>query len=239
MNLAHLKEDLSGIREKSRKLNILVKSKNVFAVMLFMVTMPFPVYKNKQVEAAYVTKAKLDTGSKNMFVFESDAIEIKIGDSLYGKKEQARIAAEKVAKELELAKAKTIVSAKSVATDPAEFKSIYMDAGNKYSVPWQILEAVHQVETGKSGSTGKSSYAGATGPMQFLPSTWRHYGVDGNSDGTSDITDVTDAIHGAANYLAAGGAASGNVPQALFNYNHSSAYVNKVLGIAREIGYNQ
>lgn len=122
-------------------------------------------------------------------------------------------------------------------SDPGPLRPIYQAASARFGVPWEIIEAVHQVESGKSGSTSKRSSAGAVGPMQFLPSTWNHYGVDGDGDGNADITNVVDAIYGGANYLAAGGAASGNVSGALFNYNHSTSYVNKVLDVAHSIGY--
>lgn len=38
--------------------------------------------------------------------------------------------------------------------------------------------------------------------MQFMPGTWRAYGVDGNGDGAADINNAVDAIHGAANFIA-------------------------------------
>ncbi|PIP21617.1 MAG: hypothetical protein COX39_02020 [Candidatus Nealsonbacteria bacterium CG23_combo_of_CG06-09_8_20_14_all_40_13] len=120
---------------------------------------------------------------------------------------------------------------------PTEFRAIYKAAGARFNIPWQIIEAVHQVETGKSGSTSKRSYAGAAGPMQFMPGTWRTYGVDGDGNGTADITHITDAIYGAANLLAKSGADEGRINDALFNYNHSQAYVNKVLNVARSIGF--
>ncbi len=39
------------------------------------------------------------------------------------------------------------------------------------------------------------------GPMQFLPSTWAVYGVDGNGDGVADPENLWDAATGAANLL--------------------------------------
>ncbi len=121
-------------------------------------------------------------------------------------------------------------------TDPTIFRPIYMAAGKQFNIPWQLIEAVHQVESGKSGSTDKRSYAGAIGPMQFMPGTWRAYAIDGDGDGSADIANVTDAIYTAANYLAKSGADEGHYTDAVFNYNHSQSYVNKVLGIAYEIG---
>ncbi|MCA9376075.1 MAG: lytic transglycosylase domain-containing protein [Candidatus Doudnabacteria bacterium] len=123
--------------------------------------------------------------------------------------------------------------------DTTGFDWIYLEAEERYGVPWEILSAVHQTETNRSGDTAVTSYAGAQGPMQFIPSTWRAYGADGDGDGVANIHDVDDAIHGAANYLAANGGASGNVRNALFRYNHSTAYVNLVLSRAYAVGYQQ
>ena len=115
------------------------------------------------------------------------------------------------------------------------FQDIYKAAGSKYNVPWQLLQAVHYVETGCSDSGIKSSYAGAQGPMQFMPGTWRAYGDDGNGDGLVEIYNVNDAIYGAAHLLARGGADAGNIDAALFNYNHSQSYVNKVKDVMYSI----
>ena len=65
--------------------------------------------------------------------------------------------------------------------------------------------------------------------MQFLPATWRAYGLGG------DIYDPRDSILAAANYLRASGA-NQNLRRALYSYNHSTLYVNAVLAYARVIG---
>jgi membrane-bound lytic murein transglycosylase B len=113
---------------------------------------------------------------------------------------------------------------------------LYLSVSQQTGVPWQILAAVHRVETGQSGTTTRTSYAGATGPMQFMPATFNHYAVDGNNDGVRDIHNIDDAMLTAGRYLAAGGAAKGQYSAALYNYNHSNAYVSHVLGIARQLG---
>jgi membrane-bound lytic murein transglycosylase B len=64
--------------------------------------------------------------------------------------------------------------------------------------------------------------------MQFLPATWRAYGLGG------DVHDPHDAILGAANYLAANGAAR-DERGALYHYNHSSLYGDAVLHDAHRI----
>ncbi|MDP4226019.1 MAG: lytic transglycosylase domain-containing protein [Bacteroidota bacterium] len=128
---------------------------------------------------------------------------------------------------------------------PAEFPhgeykqfNIYEDAGIDFNVDPAILMAVHDEETGKSGNTCINSYAGAVGPMQFLPSTFVAYAVDGDNDGSESICNLSDAIHTASHYLAANGANRGQVRQALWQYNHADWYVEEVLYKARtKYGY--
>ncbi len=119
-----------------------------------------------------------------------------------------------------------------------DFFKIYLAASQRFGTPWQILAAVHVVETGQRGDTSVSSYAGAQGPMQFMPGTFAAYAQDGDGDGQANINDVNDAIHTAANHLAANGFAYGDAFSALYSYNHSGSYVNYVLSIARNFGYS-
>ncbi|MCL5794800.1 MAG: lytic transglycosylase domain-containing protein [Patescibacteria group bacterium] len=122
-----------------------------------------------------------------------------------------------------------------VDVDLATKRALAKKAAAKYGIDWKILEAVWQVESGKAWNTSGRSYAGAQGPMQFMRGTWNAYAVDGNGDGNADINNAEDAVYAGANYLAAGGAAEGNVDGALFNYNHAQWYVDKVKGIAVSI----
>jgi membrane-bound lytic murein transglycosylase B len=108
-------------------------------------------------------------------------------------------------------------------------------AASAYGIDWKILEAVWQVESGKRWHTTVRSSAGAQGPCQFMPTTWRAYAQDGNGDGTKDISYAPDCLFGAAKLLAANGAASGNVTNALLRYNFSMSYVKKVIQIANSI----
>jgi membrane-bound lytic murein transglycosylase B len=79
----------------------------------------------------------------------------------------------------------------------------------------------------------------AVGPMQFIPSTWRSSGRDGNGDGTADPNNLYDAAAAAAGYLCRAAGASPS-PEALggavHSYNHDWGYVRKVLGLARGYG---
>lgn len=116
------------------------------------------------------------------------------------------------------------------------YAALYLSVQRQTGTPWQLLAAVHRAETGQSGSTTRTSYAGATGPMQFMPATFAYYALDGNGDGTKDIHNLDDAMLTAGRYLAAGGASSGRYSAALYNYNHSNSYVASVLVTARRLG---
>ena len=76
----------------------------------------------------------------------------------------------------------------------------------------------------------------ATGPLQFIPSTWDRWASDGDGDGVDDPQDIDDAAYAAARYLCASGAdlATGaGWSEAVFSYNHSSAYVRSVYDAAQ------
>jgi hypothetical protein len=116
---------------------------------------------------------------------------------------------------------------------PRFLQPIYHDAAARYGIRWEILAAINEVETA-FGQNLNVSWAGATGWMQFMPSTWRAYGTDGNRDGVEDPYDPVDAIYSAARYLKAAGFAN-DVRAALFAYNHATWYVEDVLRRARSI----
>ena len=106
----------------------------------------------------------------------------------------------------------------------------YREANERYGVAWNYLAAINLVET-KFGRVKSDSVAGAKGPMQFIPSTWRIYGRGG------DIHDPHDAILGAANLLHHNGAPP-QYARALRSYNDSGLYVDAVTRYAREIAAN-
>ncbi|MGA2011029.1 MAG: lytic murein transglycosylase [Solirubrobacteraceae bacterium] len=101
-------------------------------------------------------------------------------------------------------------------------------------MPWQVLAAINEIET-DYGRNLSVSTAGAVGWMQFLPSTWREWGVDATGDGVADPYNPVDAIFTAARYLHAAGAST-NLSQAIFAYNHATWYVQSVLLRAKLIG---
>ncbi len=111
---------------------------------------------------------------------------------------------------------------------------IYQAAGIEYNVPWQVLAAINWIETDYGRNLSVSS-AGAVGWMQFLPSTFKRWGVDATGSGYADPYNPTDAIFTAARYLQAAGAAH-NLAGAIFAYNHATWYVQSVLLRAQLIG---
>ncbi|MCW2963703.1 MAG: hypothetical protein JWO17_955 [Actinomycetia bacterium] len=103
----------------------------------------------------------------------------------------------------------------------------YREAQRRFRVRWQLLAAVNFVESA-FGKVRNTSTAGAQGPMQFEPATWRAYGLGGN------VHDPHDAILGAANYLAANHGAT-RERDALYHYNPSRLYVDAVMRYANRI----
>jgi murein DD-endopeptidase MepM/ murein hydrolase activator NlpD len=113
-------------------------------------------------------------------------------------------------------------------------QGVWQQAGATYGIPWQVLAAINKVESNFGQNMGPSS-AGAVGWMQFMPSTWQRWGMDGNGDGIADPWDPHDAIFAAARYLAAAGGRT-DISRAVFAYNHAQWYVDEILGLARTYG---
>jgi membrane-bound lytic murein transglycosylase B len=113
------------------------------------------------------------------------------------------------------------------AAPAAELRAHYALARRRFGVPWSVLAAVNFVESA-FGRVRSASEAGARGPMHFLLSTWRAYGMGG------DIDDPRDAILAAANLLRRSGAPQ-DLDRALFAYNHSTSYVRAIRRFARRM----
>jgi membrane-bound lytic murein transglycosylase B len=84
---------------------------------------------------------------------------------------------------------------------------------------------------------GDTVWDRAVGPMQFIPTTWRSLGRDGNGDGVADPNNLFDSAVSAAAYLCLSVDGSLSDPavlrQAIYNYNHSWPYVDAILAWAR------
>lgn len=114
----------------------------------------------------------------------------------------------------------------------SNYEEVYKAAGEKYGIPWQILYGIHYTETGlRNGEIYNKQGSGAQGPMQFMPGTFRAYGVSADG-GIPDINDAEDAIYSAANFLAKHGSLDaglryygGNIPGTLAAAR-SKGYIN-------------
>ena len=104
-----------------------------------------------------------------------------------------------------------------------ELVAHYQAAEAAYGVEWEILAAIHLVET-RMGRLRGVSTAGAAGPMQFIPETWARFGE-------GDIESNRDAIFAAARHLSHHGAPA-NTDKALWHYNPTDRYVVAVRGYA-------
>lgn len=114
----------------------------------------------------------------------------------------------------------------------SNYEDVYKAAGEKFGVPWQILYGIHYTETGlRNGEIYNYQGSGAQGPMQFMPGTFRAYGVSATG-GVPDINDAQDAIYSAANFIAKHGSVEaglryygGNIPGTLAAAR-SKGYIN-------------
>jgi hypothetical protein len=139
-------------------------------------------------------------------------------------------------------------SGEALADIPSELLPVYRSAAEETChMPWEVLAAIGKLESdhGRSDLPGVHSgtnSAGAAGPMQIVTGTWDAYKIDGDDDGDTDIYDPIDSIWSAANYLCANGAGeedAASLRNAIWNYNHSDAYVDAVIAQAakyREAG---
>jgi transglycosylase-like protein with SLT domain len=137
----------------------------------------------------------------------------------------------------------TVVAMTSLPVDddvpagpPSSWLDLYRESAAQYcpGLSWTVLAAIGEIESGDGANDGPSS-AGALGPMQFMPSTWRIWGTDGfGRTGPPDIMNPLDAVPSAARMLCTDGAASGGaaLSAAIFGYNHAGWYVSEVLALA-------
>ena len=101
----------------------------------------------------------------------------------------------------------------------SQLNQFYQASGAHYQVDWSFLASINFIESDFGRINGPSS-AGAIGPMQFLPSTWKAYG-------TGDINNPGDSIEAAARYLFLHGALR-DMDGAVFAYNHDTDYVKAI-----------
>ncbi|MGI8491937.1 MAG: NlpC/P60 family protein, partial [Acidimicrobiales bacterium] len=147
----------------------------------------------------------------------------------------------------------------SVTGIPGRYLALFVASGARFGVPWAVLGGIYSLECDFGASAlagcnprGSENPAGAQGPGQWMPGSWRRglsahqlippgpptasvsegYATDGDGDGVADPWDPADAVAATARLLAADGAASGDVSDAVFQYNHDAGYVEQVLARA-------
>ncbi len=84
---------------------------------------------------------------------------------------------------------------------------------------------------------GDPAHDRAVGPMQFIPSSWRLFGRDGNGDDVEDPHNLYDAALAAAEHLCrrhVGLDQPAGLHAAVLGYNRSEAYVARVAQLAGE-----
>lgn len=232
-----LQSTYKGVKEGLLKV---VTGSVMFGVLPLQLLAPVSIAQSGG-ESAWQTQLTIATTAPVLLHDPSDAPVIEKVTSRYDE-EQARIAAE-AAKAADAARKKAQVktvtlasvapiAAKMLDVPFAQKEALAVKAGTAYGVPAKLILAVWLKESGFRWYYTSGSSVGARGPAQFMPGTWKAYGVDGNGDGVKDIANAEDAIFGMARYLAANGANRGDYVNALFRYNHSMAYVNSVLKIA-------
>ena len=124
---------------------------------------------------------------------------------------------------------------------PPAYLALYMDAAQTCpGLPWSVLAGIGSVESDNGqarlpGVRSGANYAGAEGPMQFLPATFAEYAVNADPGQPLSPYDPADAVYTAAAMLCANGARGGSpsgIEQAVFAYNHAGWYVQEVMARA-------
>jgi cell wall-associated NlpC family hydrolase len=124
----------------------------------------------------------------------------------------------------------------ALADIPPDILALYQRAAPECpGLSWTIPAAIGKIESDHGRAPTMISSAGAVGPMQFLPSTFKAYAHPVPPEGKRPPTpwDPVDAVYAAVRLLCAHGARnSHNLRRAIWHYNHSDTYVNQVLKVA-------
>lgn len=104
----------------------------------------------------------------------------------------------------------------------------------------QLRDLLYVARHGGEDPVGiMGSFAGAFGLPQFIPSSYRSYGRDGDGDGVVDLDGIADAAASIAFYLKENGwTNSGDrarKKRAILTYNHSTFYADCVLALTDSI----
>ena len=86
---------------------------------------------------------------------------------------------------------------------PAVLATLAFDPRRSAFFRGELLQSLRIIEAGNVAAADmKGSWAGAMGQVQFMPSTYLRYAVDGDADGRTDLWhSLPDALHSAAHFL--------------------------------------
>ncbi|MGI9027904.1 MAG: lytic murein transglycosylase [Candidatus Saccharimonadales bacterium] len=147
------------------------------------------------------------------------------------------------------------------------YQQIVIDASKKYNTDPNFVASFYYVENARVGDSTNNANSAAgvpvtgdgtwrepaapygkgapygtnqfetAGPHQFIPDTWKAYGVDADGDGVRNPNNLKDGVYGAARYVAdvggTKGASNAQKRKAAFDYNHSNTYVQSVMNTER------
>jgi len=131
-----------------------------------------------------------------------------------------------------------------------KYADVYPQLNDEYTInraqrkaQWALDELYHLVflanELKMDPLKIMGSFAGAIGPAQFIPSTFRSYGIDGDEDGIRNPFNMRDAKASIGHYLKSSGwsedASLETKRDAIWQYNHSRVYVNTIMLLYDEL----
>lgn len=111
-----------------------------------------------------------------------------------------------------------------------------------YGIPLDGSPGVADIPDTDNGELdGDPEHDRAMGPMQFIPTSWQRYAVDGNGDGVLNPQQIDDAALSAAQLLCDGRdlATPEGWSDAIYSYNMSSDYLVRVRDAANSYALGQ
>lgn len=130
----------------------------------------------------------------------------------------------------------TLAAIGLVESGHGEINGSQLDAKGKATPPIVGIALTGQTtksipDTDGGALDGDFTWDRAVGPMQFIPSTWKHWAADGDGDGAKDPQNIYDATLAAARYLCHAGrdlTQPDHWIAAIAAYNNSIEYNNRI-----------